>query len=430
MLFTHKYSEIYNKIIKDLSENTPITNFGDSSTSGILATVVADALSDIHSRIDDLLNGMYIDTAEGVYLDKLGAIFGLTRSGYTRAYSTYAVKFYPMAGLTVAQLIQEANKALSTPISSIVINAGTLITSTADSDIAYETTEDYTLEDGDWRSVSAAPVVAIGAGSTYNADPYTLTTHNIASNQGQLMTISDLILVSNIEGITSGTDLEPQASFRRRIINARLAAVSSNETSIKEAALTVPGVGEILVTQYPEGLGTIGIVVMPTTGLTTSSSLLAAVHETVNNVVAAGSRAIVCTPEYRLLTLKARLSYDSKVSTTRQEELKGMAKSAVISYTNNLPIGGEWVWGDAVKSMTNIGFGGEVNRVSREDLRIKPYYKSIKVTNDGKAQIVTDITHNSSFAGSVVDSHNERLIAKYTNPPQKFLMTPGSVTIC
>ena len=430
MLFTHRYEEIYNRIIKDLSENTPITNFGESSTSGILATAVATVLADMNYRIKDLLNGVFIDTAEGIYLDKIGALFGLTRGGGTRAASTKAVKFYPKAGLTVDKLISEVNAVSSPAINSIVIPAGTIISNQYDSDIAYETTEEYTLQNGDYNTVSAAPVIALGTGNRYNADPNTLTWHDLATRNWQLRSIADLILVTNVETIQSGTDLESQEEFRRRIVNARLQAVSGNETAIKEAALSVPGVGEVMITQFPEGLGTVGVVILPSFGLVTSSSLLSAVHEVVNNIVSAGTRVVVSTPEYRLLTLKARLSFSSNVSTTRQEELKGLAKLAVITYTNELGIGGEWKWGDAVNTMTSVGLGNEVNRVSREDLRIKPYYTAIKVTNDGKAQRVTDINHNSSYAGSVVDSHSDRLIAMFTNPPQKFLMTSESVTIC
>jgi len=433
--FSSTYTDIYERIAEDIRQNTPVTNFGETSTARAIAEATASVLSGMSSRIDILFSALDITKAEGALLDKLGSLFGLTRIGSTRCYSDTAVRFFLQNGVSLSDLIQEVNEVsgLALPVTDITIRAGTVISALTDATIAYETLDNYTLGSTSDKMVALpVRVQSLGHGFQYNVGIGTLTVHDIATKQWELRTISDRILVTNIEDINNGQGLEDTESFRRRIMNARRSAVTGNEVAIKEAAMSVNGVGEVLLTKYPEGLGTVGVIILPQAGVpgsTASTAVLTAVNEAVNDVVSAGCRAVVSTPEYLLISMKAKLTFSPETAASRQELLKTVAKSNIIRWTNSLGIGATWTRAGAIRAITDAGNGEIVGvDIISEEFRIKPYYRAIKVTTSGKGQIVTDLTHNQGYSGTRVVS--DKLVAKMTNPPQKFLMYDSSVTIC
>lgn len=414
------YDEILNNIM-DYMKDAGITYFGESSTARAIAEVTARGLASLSNDIDVLLSSTDIDQAQGTQLDKIGSLFGLRRRGSTQAESATSVQFSVEPGYTVAQLIAMVNEVSSLPITEIVIDSGTKISKRDNASVIYETTEEYTLTD----TPTYTPVKSVGIGSTYNVDIGTLTIHNVAINQWQLRTIATHIKVNNLVAISSGVGSESDEEFRRRIKNARLAAVSGNETAISEAALTVPGVNQVLITKYPEGLGTVGVVVLPYSGVANTHTLMG-VYEAVNDIVSAGCRAVVSSPEYILINMKAELVFRHDVSTSRRSELIQLAKYRIISYINGLSIGDTLGKNDIVETLRSVGINGEIVGANIVYIKVSNEYKSIKVTKTGRGQTVTDVSHNPG----VTEVYSEKLVSKLSNPPQKFIATSESIVIC
>lgn len=422
MLFPRDYDDIFSSIYQDLTENTPITNMGESSTARVIAESVANRLAALWSTIDAYHSTAYLSTATGEFLDHIGELHGVTRHQATRAYSGDSnFQFYidPATGYTVTDLINNAN-AGGASISEVRIMQGTTIT-VGDEGISYTTTSDAVLtNDGVYVTI-----VATGTGDDYNVGPGALVRHNISSNQLDLYPIANYILCSNDEAVETGVDYETDTNYRARIRNARIANVGGNEVAIRNAALSVPGVSDVVLNRYPEGIGTYNVVVI-TEYPVASTAVLNAVHESIGQVTSYGLRPLVSTPEYLAIELKVKLHFQPTATIEMQDIIKRDVRRAIIDYTNNISIGGEWIVNEAIQRTMDIS--NDIKDVEQEWFRVHKYYSERMVLTSGRGRVKAETNQLQLSEGSRMIWTNQR--CKSANPPQKFLMLGRHLVVC
>ncbi len=419
MFFTREYSDLYKSIIQDVIENTPITNMGESSTTRAITESIARRFAELYGSMDAYINSAFISTATGEFLDNIGDLYGVTRHESMRAYSGEDnFRFYidPATGYTVTDLINIAN-ANGAAISTIVISQGTTIST---GDVSYTTTSPATLS----NSGTYVPIIATGTGKEFNVGPGGLINNNVASNQMAIFSIARYILCTNDEAIDTGVDYESDRNYRSRIYAGRLSAANANEVSVRNAALSVPGVSDVILTKYPEGIGTYSIVVMSEYPIA-STPLLNAVNEAVSQVAALGSRAIVTTPEYLAVELKVKLHFRATVEAEEQDTVKSSVRVALIDYTNNIGVGGTWVVNEVVQRVMGVSDG--IMDMEQQWFRVYRYQDTMEVLPEGRGVTSSERNQLQLSEGYNMIWTNQRASS---NPPQKFLMLGRHLVVC
>ena len=293
--------------------------------------------------------------------------------------------------------------------------------STRDDGISYTTTNDIILGNED----TYVNVISSGPGQEFNVGQGALVRHNIASNQQDLYSISNFILCSNDEAVGTGVNFESDSDYRARIYAGRLSNLNANEASIREAALSVPGVSDIVLQKYPEGIGTYSVLVLSEYPVV-STAILNAVSEAVSQVTGYGMRAIVTTPEYLSIELKLCIFFQPTVQVEEQEEIRRAIRIAVIDYTNNLTIGGSWIVNEVIQRVMEVDEG--VKDVEQQWFRVHKYFLQREVQADGTGQTEADVNHLQLSEGTRIIWTNQR--CRSANPPQKFLMLGKHLIVC
>lgn len=376
----------------------------------------------MHGSMDAYINSAFLSTATGAFLDNIGELYGVIRHDSTRAYSGEDnFRFYidPATGYTITDLVNIANDG-GAGIGSIVINQGTTITTT-DINVSYTTTSPATLT----NTGVYASLISTGTGSTYNVGPGGLINHNIASNQLSLFPISRFILCTNDEAIESGTEYESDVDYRARIYSGRFAASNANESAIRNAALSVPGVSTVIISRYPEGIGTYGIVVITEYPIA-STAVLNAVSEAVSQVAALGTRPIISTPEYIAIELKIKLHFRDTTGVEVQDNIKRDVRRVVIDYTNNIEVGGRWIVNEVIQRVMEVS--SEIMDVEQQWFRSFRYLGKMDVFDGGRGVLSSEVNQLQLIEGSNMIWTNQRL--KSSNPPQKFLMLGKHLVVC
>ena len=262
-------------------------------------------------------------------------MFSLNRAD--ASYPIGEVRFYidPTAGMSVADIKNIILKKDGVVVDNITIPRGTLVRDNEDH-YSYRTAKEVNLSN-DGNTVS---VVGALPGSTMNVASGVLTTWEI-ENTLHVM-IHDYILVSNPSAISTGQDTETDENFRFRIVNHTLGMERANINSLRLAALSVPGVSDVVINNYKYGIGTVGMFLISESPIV-SQGLLDVTQTAVNNVIAAGERCIVSPPNYKAVGMDINIELKPGTPAGNKDHIAVMAKNNIIAYINNLAIGESFV---------------------------------------------------------------------------------------
>lgn len=230
----------FNEIFEAMRERTSptLTDFQTGSVVRTLYESFAYEIAVLYEEMQQVYLSAYVDTAEGIDLDKVVAILGIKRG--EPDYATGIVTFERDLGID----------------ENIIIPLGTLVT-TEDTEESpkksYRTIEPqilyYTENFVDVR------VQAIQAGETEVTPAQTITIMPLP--------IPGVKAVNNLEAIVfTGKLRETDEQLRERAKKALIAASNANTTSIESALLSLPGVREVKVREnfyYAQGKVTLSI---------------------------------------------------------------------------------------------------------------------------------------------------------------------------
>jgi uncharacterized phage protein gp47/JayE len=198
-------------------------------------------------------------------------------------------------------------------------------------------------------------VEAVIPGTNSNIGINTLAKHNF-SNYTDF--INDTLKVINVAPITNGRGIESDVNYRFRISQATTSAEAANETAIRLAVLSVPGVADVSIIPYIRGIGTFGIYIKSTSTII-SEGLLSASQSVIDKEQALGNAGVALEPTLAGLEMVIKLNLTGDFSADELTEIETNAIQATEDYVNNLDIGEEFIQQELV------------SRILRSDERIR-----------------------------------------------------------
>jgi len=340
-----------------LVENTELRNFKPGSVIRSILESINGHIAEQYEIMTMNLLQTYVTTAVGDALDEIGALFGLARNESRRAVDTSHnnFKFYidTLTGYTAQTLASEQyNANQSSEISEIyahensfIIPAGTTVFA---GDITYKTTEDATFS-GSTTEVYI-PIVASGYGPAFNIPAYQLKSYTLGI---EFSIISKYLYCENTQTISSGKFQENDDEFRYRIVHAHIECARANETSVRLAALSIPGVVDVILREYAAGIGTFAVHIIADSPIP-NAGLLSAVQQAVDSTRAFGIKALVQYPDYKGFEGTFKLRFVPETTADEKVLIMQQVKIAAELYINNLGFGGEFIANELIQRVMEI----------------------------------------------------------------------------
>jgi uncharacterized phage protein gp47/JayE len=198
--------------------------------------------------------------------------------------------------------------------------------------IQYRLTENVVCAVGDTEAYGAIQAVEFGTVSNVGAG--SLVVHNYELYQDYL---AGTLKTKNIEGISFATGVESDANYRYRIVNQTLASEGANLIAVRMAALSVPGVADVLLDEYSHGIGTGAVYVKGLTPVV-NESLLATVQSAVGNVKAFGNFVDVKAPSLVGVEMVVGLNLLERRPQREENALVARVQDVLYQYINGLDI--------------------------------------------------------------------------------------------
>lgn len=318
-----------------LRNETKLRAFSPGSIARGILDIYNVVASDIDFNLDLRVTSALISSATGDDLDILGKMIGLDRIDSAYALGQVKISIDSVADKTLQDLKDIIEERTGTAPTNITIAAGTEITS-EDGTIVFNTVSDINLgEDPVYVDALAANV-----GENGNISSGTLS--RINSTDENLSYIVEFILVTNTTPIDNGSDIESDENYRFRIVNLFTSSAKANDTSLRLAALSVPGVADAIIRNYEYGIGSTGLFIISESPIV-SQGILNAVQQAVNNTKSSGEHVMVSAPEYRAFKMEVVLQFTPTTPAGDKDIILEQVKENIIDYVNNLEMGDEIV---------------------------------------------------------------------------------------
>jgi len=323
----NKYEELINNALMELRNRTDISQLVPGAKARSLLEIVMRETGNAYTSFSQELLGAFVRYARGDNLDMIAELFGVSRKEATRnevSSLSKVQKFYVTNGTFGS--INNGN--------SFTIPAGVKVRNRSGDlqQIEYTLTEAVTCNAADTeaygsiRSVEFGPATNVGAG--------VLVEHDFSLYADYL---NESLKTINIEGIAYATERETDDAFRFRIINTTLASEQANYVAIRTAALSVPGVADVVLDEFSRGIGT-GAVYIKAVTPTVSEFLLAAVQDAIDRAKAFGNFVEARAPKPVGIELEVTLNLLKEMTTQEKADLKNNVRDAIYNYINGLDI--------------------------------------------------------------------------------------------
>lgn len=352
------YLDIYTDGKTRIKNNTPITNFSSTGVINNLLHAHALEVEEVYNTIERLYTAFDPTRANSSDLDVLGYLVGATRQSPTVpldiSYTNFF--FYLDPGLTsgVSGLFSSLDLSLdlrqrlfdndyindvNSP-SEILIPAGVSV-STKDESITYKTMTPVLITNSNTEGYT--PVIGTLEGPYQNVDSNQLVKHSLLTDS-IFTQVARYILCSNRYPISSGKNSLSDNEFRYNVsINSKNKI--DNEIAVRQAAISVPGVRNILFERGRFGNGSINIIVEGINPLV-SDGLVEVVRQRVQSLFTGSEKIFVSKPIYRGINIKfdVLVGIGSDVNT-----IKELTRTAVINYINDIPLGGVFIYNEFIE---------------------------------------------------------------------------------
>lgn len=332
MLFKKTYEELVSDAINGLQNNTDVTNVSIGGVARSLLEVINRQISDYYDVLDINQAMGFLSSAQGYFLDLIGDLFNIKRSksqGASVSAADEVQRFYVTRGY------------LGDYIPSLFIPSGTVV-GTSDGEIEYSVTEDTVFSIG--ATEVFVPISSTEVGAKVNVGRNALIASPI---------VNENVYTVNDKAIVSGTDVESDENFKYRISNATTSFERANEISIRLAALSVPGVADVVMRLYSQGIGSYEVLVIPSEGIA-SDSLLASVQEAIDTVQAYGIRGLAKAPTVVPVDISVKIMFVDGVTEVTKEEIAAEVTTSIERYIVNIPVGGEFVLNELRQQIMDV----------------------------------------------------------------------------
>ena len=398
MAFIRKnYSDIIDAALRQLTQETNITQLSPGAKARAILEIVSRQIAEQYQIFDVNLANAFLTSARGEFLDYIAEIVGIER-------------LQPVAAGTISgsqNVIFYTNAATFGAInedSDITILKGTRMWTTpstpgADDEIFYYVAEDTVLQTSAVQQ--AVSVIATQQGEISNIGQDTLVNHDFTNYIDQA---NGTLLVRNRAGITSGRGLETDADFRYRVSKQVTASEMGNETALRLAALSVPGVADVSMVAYVRGLGTFGIYIK-SLDARVADELVDAVQVVVNEVQSFGNKGFALAPKEIGIEMVLSLTYRETITSRDRASINRDVVGAMYDYINNLDIGEDFIVNEVVQ------------RVMQVDDRIKNVGTANKPIDDLKMWKTSRTVDNRiryTLEGDFTTAFDEKVLVEYS----------------
>lgn len=357
------FTDVYKDGKKRFRDYTPLNNFNPQSTIKNLIVLQGKSMDSLYDTSDYIYRATDPTKALGADLGRTGLLVGQTRTSAVAAtdftYTNFHFIIDPRLGWGIQKLIEhnyspaernvlEDNGYITRngdTITSLIIPQSTTVSNTGGT-ISYTTSATATLIG---RNAGYTPIVANYVGADSNVQSNVLLKHNL-NTIPELRKIAHFIKCTNTFPIQNGSYSLTDDEYRYNISIAPIAK-PTNEIAIRRAALSIPGIRDVLYERHKFGNGTVQLIIDGVSPII-SVGLIEAVTEKTNQVASGGDIIYVSAPEYLGVELTYYIDVDPGIS--NDDYLRSSSKDAIIQYINDLPLGGEIVWNQLITNVLSI----------------------------------------------------------------------------
>jgi len=318
MLKKKTYEEMMGQALGYLESHSAITLTAPGSVSRALVSATLNEVLTAYNIADTSMRMSFVSSSSGYFLDLLGELVGISRrqekTAYIRA-TDRNIRFYVNSG-TLGDYIPKSGDATKCQVPT-----GTTI-STADGSIVYVTDVNHEAPAQATEIYVTARAQTVGANS--NLATGLLSTHSLSAN----------ISVENKSPVTNGSEIESDNSLRYRIRNAVIVAEGANQSAILEAAISTPGVSDVIINEFSSGSGSFELLLIPDGNRVPLNSLLQ-VRSRVQDTTAFGINFQVREPRYVPIALDVELSFAGAVD-VEKPLIRELVASRISTYVGAL----------------------------------------------------------------------------------------------
>lgn len=342
MLFEKSYNDLIGESMTNLVANTRLTRVSPGSKTRALLETTNRNINQVYQIFDLNFARAFISGATGKYLDFIGEILGISRLGIETAKvnaSSQVIKFFVESG-TFGDINNN---------NPIVLPAGTLI-STEDGikGIVYRVTIGTILSVSTDKQFISAEAVSTGEASNIGSE--TLKFHNFTNYTD---TDNNTLKVLNISGIFNGANIESDINYKFRLSKSTLSSEAANQTACLLAALSVPGVANVVMQNRAFGIGTYKVLIKSVTP-TVSNSLIESTEAALAAVSAQGILARADRPAETGMAFVITLTYTSGTSNDEKDLIDNQVRLAITNYVDNLDIGEEFILNELIERILSV----------------------------------------------------------------------------
>ena len=375
--FVNAFGEVVNRGIRTLTSQTNIRQMSAGAKARSLLEAHAKEVDNLSMVQDNNLKKAFLPTTYGQFLDHYAATVGLTRSPQRNAEaqaSDRVFRFYVRGGGTFGSVnngvgfVIPAGTRLVSP-SSVAYEATTLYGDHEEPDtifdrsIHYQVTEDVPAASDATEVYVGAQAATPGAGGNLAA-PRMIKTHDFTQYDDYL---GKSLLCENTKAVLNGVDEENAASFRYRISRELTAAEKGNYTALVTAAMSVPGVADVIVIPWEDGAGRFNIYIKSISSVV-SDQTVQDVQVALDMVSAMGCIGYARKPYEIGIEIDSTVSFKSDLEDEVKQEIRDGMKVSIVQYLNSQALGQPLILSELVTALkqtdsriASVGFSNETS---------------------------------------------------------------------
>lgn len=331
--------QILGAALSRLTRETDVTITSPGGVARTFFEIVAEELGYDFRIMDANISSLFVSSAGGAALDKLGTIFGVARQESHSEIDANEGRLYFY--LNSVSDHQPGSSDIDASY-DVVIPAGTFVSTSGVE--TWMTTADCTIATGSHMAfASVKPVTttinSVGVGTVVN--------HNLDP------AIFPNVYVYNRMDLEVFDDIESDGNYRYRIVNAINLAAKGNALALRLAALGTPGVRDCKVVPLANGVGTVRVVVVPdASGINDANGYFSDAQLNVMSAASAGDIIEIVRPNETRIDIKAVVS--GGVSDREITAMKGNIRRYLASLSIGDPVSSARITNEAISSSPNV----------------------------------------------------------------------------
>jgi len=334
--FPRPENEIIQGFLEQLNINTNITQLSPGAKARFFLAATGREQSSQQKVFDINLLQPYIKYADGRFLDFFGDMLNLPRVEASHAESTGENQMFYVDSGSFGDInggatftIPAGRTVFTATLEADIITPGIEVQPT----IVYVTTADTICTPA--ASFAYASVRARVEGSEASLPRNVLQEHDFT---GYSQSNDNTLKCTNRYAIDNGTDRESNQSYRYRLQNIFRARSLAVLAAIRLAALSVPGVADVVEVNVEQGPGTYGLY-LKGVAPTVSPDLVERVSNATALVTGYGSRPFVSAPQTLGLELVVALQWSPRVTTEQIAQGYNAMRNATEERLNTTDLG-------------------------------------------------------------------------------------------